>query len=314
MSIVSSPDKNPFTVLSNLKQFLSTAIPDEKMKDNARSQVDQAISCIGESFLETVRKIAIDTVEERERKKIVVLSGFPEEVSGTPSQRNNADLLAMRNLADKLHVNGTLYGTERLGRPSADPRNKPRLLKIFFFQSSQAMAFLSAFRPFKQQNVAFRRVFARLSQSSEERAREFELRQQARELSKTEKQHYVVYSGAIYRQRSVSRVIRERRSKAKNIDPGCDALPQQPSLSNSATAKNTTSTHQASGSKTTQGRGRPRKRSGSVIARVPYKLRSVSRSNSQNPRDFLMPKPPPSTSNPEGSLNIKDPVSFPQLQ
>lgn len=117
------PDPNTpfvgFQKLDDLKKLIQSFPIDDQSRSSAYCLIESAASSFSSLLSDYCVKLTSETIEERERDKIVVLDNVPEQAHISPSDRNNADLALARAFSDKLELTGTIYATERIGKIDA---------------------------------------------------------------------------------------------------------------------------------------------------------------------------------------------------
>lgn len=117
-------------------------------------------------------------LEDEKRSRSIVISGLGEEfhVSEKPSERQKKLEGQVTQILDVLDVECRPVEIYRMGRRD---ENRPRLVKVVLPSASHFRVILAKARELRHRG--FTHIFIRRSMTREERQREFELRQQARE-------------------------------------------------------------------------------------------------------------------------------------
>ena len=118
------------------------------------------------------------TVEEIERRRSAVVAGVPERGGATSYARWKEDNEGVIRMLEKTDVEcgAKVY---RLGQFTP---GKHRPLKVIFPASSFQRTFISNFRAMRENNPQYKDVFARPSLTAEQRKKDYELRQECRQL------------------------------------------------------------------------------------------------------------------------------------
>lgn len=197
--------------IASLQGILKDRVSDASVLTEALSKLDVLSNSFSALFSINIQQIVEEKCEEKERMRTIVLDGLPESDKEYGSHRNLEDLAMVRSISDNLGLDHTIWATERLGVRS----HRPRLLKVFFMSSKGASLFLRGFNFLRNSNPTFNKIYARFSQSQEERKRLFELRKEAREKTQTEGISYVVYAGILTKKSEIP-ALKNRLFLAKN--------------------------------------------------------------------------------------------------
>ncbi|EYC02461.1 hypothetical protein Y032_0100g3318 [Ancylostoma ceylanicum] len=143
-----------------------------------------------------------EQLEEDKRSRSVVVSGLPESGNGTHATESLEDLESkVHDILDALSVRCRPMDIYRMGKPDSA---RPRLVRIVFpstFYWRRALANARLLR-----DAGFPQVYVRRGMTSDEREREYELRQLARERNKgLSQREWVVYRGELTRVSEINR-------------------------------------------------------------------------------------------------------------
>ncbi|VDO26096.1 unnamed protein product [Haemonchus placei] len=142
-----------------------------------------------------IPKEVSDAVDEDKRSRSFVISGLEEASPQMRPSERQIDLEGkVRDVLDCLNVECRPVEIYRLGKPATD---RPRLVKIVLPSKSH---WRTAFKNAK--NLKFssqlKSVFVRRSMTQEERSRDYELRQQAKDRNRgKDKREWVVFRGGL---------------------------------------------------------------------------------------------------------------------
>ncbi|VDL80243.1 unnamed protein product [Nippostrongylus brasiliensis] len=157
-----------------------------------------------EVLSEKIRLETHSAYEAEKRARTIVVDGLGEADDQLPPSRRHDDLVGkVRSLMDALDLECMPSEVFRMGRPRP---NKPRLVKIvlpstYFWRRALANARLLP-------SAGFRNVFIRRSMTEDERKREAELRQEAKERnSGLSSKEWVVYRGELRRVSELARKV-----------------------------------------------------------------------------------------------------------
>lgn len=209
----------------SIQDILKSSNISPPILSEALKKLDFLSSSFSALFSVKLKEAVEESIDEKERKKIVVLDGLPESDSESGQQRNLDDLAMVRNISDNIGLDNTIWATERLGMRKSD---RPRLLKIFFLSSKAASLFLKGFHHLRRSNQAFSKIYARYSLSDAERKRDFELRQEARKRS-TEDVKFVVYAGVVVKKDDIPKIKNKLNTDTHNSQANRSAAKSQSS-------------------------------------------------------------------------------------
>jgi hypothetical protein len=175
--------------IQDLLTKLSNAVPNNQLVQQLQEAVD--------THFEDLKSLLadIETPEEKERKRSVVIIGLPEPQHAKASERVKADSDAISSMIDVLNVETAPVAVYRMGRPPTDNTKGPRLIKVVLPSSQHQWRVLGALKVHRQALRKLQgcgRVLIRPSLTQEEREREREL--QAR-LKKRRDENPGVYVG-----------------------------------------------------------------------------------------------------------------------
>lgn len=189
-----------FDAIDYIKTVIKNNVSNSDIISGALNKLDFLSTSFSTLISSHISKIVAEASDEKDRRRIVVLDGLPENQDPKGSVRNSADLELVRSISDTLGLDSSIWSTERLGRRS----DRPRLLKVFFHSSIAASLFLKGFHSLRRNDASFESIFARPSLSEAERKHQFDLRQEARKRTKEEKVDFVVYAGKVVRKDSIA--------------------------------------------------------------------------------------------------------------
>ncbi|VDL80227.1 unnamed protein product [Nippostrongylus brasiliensis] len=132
--------------------------------------------------------------EKEKRMRSIVIAGI-EELEGNPRPSERLSHLEdrVRDVLDALDVECKPCELYRMGSPSS---HRPRLVKVVLPTVGHWRTALSNTRQLR--DAGFRDVFVRRSMTAEERQRDYQLRQEARERNKgMSRKEWVVYKDAL---------------------------------------------------------------------------------------------------------------------
>jgi hypothetical protein len=124
--------------------------------------------------------------EEKERQRSAVIIGLPEQQAAKlPSERIKEDRIVVTKLLDELGIEAEPVSMYRFGNPQTQARKGPRLIKLVMPTQNLQRRLLGQWgrnRVHIQGTInGMGRTFIRPSQTPEERKREYDIRQKARE-------------------------------------------------------------------------------------------------------------------------------------
>ncbi|KAK6764800.1 hypothetical protein RB195_024936 [Necator americanus] len=156
----------------------------------AERNKDPVISKMLAALSEKVRMDFAEQFEADKRSRSVVISGLPD--SGSSERLDNLEE-KVNDILLALNVSCRPVDLYRMGKPNA---SHPRLVKVVFpsqFYWRRALANARLLR-----GAGFPNVYIRRSMTPDERKREYELRQEARERNRGKSQReWVVYRGEL---------------------------------------------------------------------------------------------------------------------
>ena len=134
--------------LSGIIQQLTQQLPDNDLVKQLQGAFDDHLQQI-HSLLETVTNM--ESPEEKERKRSLVIIGLNESTNPTASERVKADTIATKEILDLLDVAAAPTAIYRMGHPDPNrfpdrPRKGPRVLKIVLPSSGIQRQILGALR------------------------------------------------------------------------------------------------------------------------------------------------------------------------
>ncbi|EYB90673.1 hypothetical protein Y032_0216g2378 [Ancylostoma ceylanicum] len=157
---------------------------------------DPAVERLALALSHIVSADVSKVADEEKRARSVVLSGIPEADPGSRPSERQVDLEnKVMDVLNVLDVECRPVEVYRLGRP--DP-SRPRLIKVVFPTRAHWRTALSNGRLLRSSRLSG--VFIRRSMTEEERKKDYELRQIAREKNAgLSRKEWVVYRGEVRR-------------------------------------------------------------------------------------------------------------------
>ena len=157
--------------LQDIVKQLSAQLPENDLVKQLQGAFNDHLECLGK-FLST-----LETPEEKERKRSLVLIGLPESTDPKPSNRVRSDASAVAEILDILDVAAQPTTIFRMGHPDPNhfadrPRKGPRILKIVMPSSGLQRQVLSALKTGRNEmrkTDRFKRCFIRPSLTPEQR-------------------------------------------------------------------------------------------------------------------------------------------------
>jgi hypothetical protein len=128
--------------------------------------------------------VDMESPEEKERKRSVVIIGLPEPEAIGSVQRAKADVQTVETMLDALNIQAVPSQVYRMGKPT-DDKKRPRLVKVVLPSSKIQHMTLGALKRRRQelQNVdGFQRAIIRPSLSPEELVKDRELRARLKQM------------------------------------------------------------------------------------------------------------------------------------
>jgi hypothetical protein len=159
----------------NLLAALAKKYPDEQLIQNLQSSFEK----IGD-VLQTL--VGVESAEEKERKRSLVVIGLPESTSSDSIARADADSDSIVSMLRSLKIQSRPDKVYRMGRLNTDSNNKkgPRLVKVVMPTSHlqrQTLGALKTCRQMLRTVSGFERAIIRPSLSPEELIADRELRE-----------------------------------------------------------------------------------------------------------------------------------------
>ncbi|PIO76139.1 hypothetical protein TELCIR_01787 [Teladorsagia circumcincta] len=186
-----SGEMDGLELLSQINQILITKAP----------EVIQLLN----QFLSKLPLLMTDVVERDKRQRSVVMYGIPEAENGlSPSMRLDHTEKFVSGILDSLDTETRPVEVYRMGR---FVEGKPRIVKCVFSSRRFMLDILSKARCLRI-FPKYKEVFVRRSMTIDERQKERDLRERARELNDNEfegKKVYVVYKGAVIKASEIPR-------------------------------------------------------------------------------------------------------------
>ena len=160
--------------LSGIIQQLTQQLPDNDLVKQLQGAFDDHMQQI-QSLLETVTNM--ESPEEKERKRSLVIIGLSESTNPTASERVKADTVATKEILDLLDVAAAPTAIYRMGHPNPNrfpdrPRKGPRVLKIVLPSSGiqrQVLGALKSHRNKLKSSANFNKCIIRPSLTPEQR-------------------------------------------------------------------------------------------------------------------------------------------------
>ncbi|HEX4851932.1 MAG TPA: hypothetical protein VFV08_14050, partial [Puia sp.] len=160
--------------LHDLIKQLGAQLPDNDLVKQLKGAMDDHLQQLN-GLLEAVSHL--ESPEEKERKRSLVVIGLAEPTSEKASERVRADFTAVNEILDLLDVAAAPTAIYRLGHPNPNrfpdrPRKGPRVVKIVMPSSGiqrQVLAALRTHRGKLKENSQYNRCIIRPSMTAEER-------------------------------------------------------------------------------------------------------------------------------------------------
>ena len=164
------------STMSNIIQQLQQQMPNNDLVKKLQGAFDEHLQQLT-TLLDTVSKI--ESPEEKERKRSLVIIGLAESTDPKASERVKADNTATSEILDLLDVATLPVTTYRMGHPDPNrfperPRKGPRVLKIVLPSSGIQRQVLSAIKNHRNdlKNSKYKRCIIRPSLSAEDREKD----------------------------------------------------------------------------------------------------------------------------------------------
>jgi hypothetical protein len=160
-----------------------TALLQKYPEDELVKKIQASFEKLG-TVLEAVANV--ETAEEKERKRSLVVIGLPESTDGDSISRADSDHTAVVNMLRALDIECRPDKQYRMGRTDVQ-RKGPRLLKVVMpssFLQRRTLAALKSRRVQLQKVPGFQRALVRPSLSPEQLAVDRELRENLKEKKK----------------------------------------------------------------------------------------------------------------------------------
>ena len=175
-----APIHESFDGLQATIDALSSKFPNEQLFKELQAGFDQHKAQL-HGFLQSIAMM--ESPEEKERKRSVVIIGLPEADKGDSIDRADADSEAVVTVLRTLQVEARPDKVYRMGR-RLDDKAKPRLLKVVM-PSSQLQRIMLGSLKHKREALrkiqGFERAFIRPSLSKEELEKDRDLRKKLKE-------------------------------------------------------------------------------------------------------------------------------------
>ena len=160
--------------LSSLIHQLSEQMPDNDLIKKLQGAMDEHLQQL-HSLLDTIANL--ETPEEKERKRSLVIIGLAEPTNQKASERVEADTKSVNEILDLLNVAAPPTAIYRMGHPDPNrfpdrPRKGPRILKVVMPSSGiqrQVLAALKTRRKELKDKAQFSRCLVRPSMTLEQR-------------------------------------------------------------------------------------------------------------------------------------------------
>ena len=160
--------------MAGLIHKLSEQMPENDLVKQLKGAMDEHLQQL-HSLLDAVTNL--ETPEEKERKRSLVIIGLNESTNPTASERVKADTIATKEILDLLDVAAAPTAIYRMGHPDPNrfpdrPRKGPRVLKIVLPSSGiqrQVLGALKTHRNKLKSSANFNKCIIRPSLTPEQR-------------------------------------------------------------------------------------------------------------------------------------------------